>query len=126
MNPENFAYWLQGFFEILAADGGPDVELTVEQVACVKDHLALALTKVTPERGERNNERADDPQLGSLPSLLDKFLLCDKFSKPDAGIVVQPTMPNQVEPKTGVEYWKGRPIKATCTWNGDGRGRKYC
>jgi len=50
MNAENFAYWLQGYFEVLAAGDDPDAELTAEQVACIKDHLAMVLTKRTPER----------------------------------------------------------------------------
>lgn len=45
MTPENFAYWLQGFFELAGTDN-----LTPEQVKIVKDHLALVFTKVTPDR----------------------------------------------------------------------------
>lgn len=45
MSPENFAYWLQGFFEIAGTD-----ELTADQVKIVKDHLALVFEKVTPDR----------------------------------------------------------------------------
>ncbi len=51
VTPENFCYWLQGYFEVLAAGGASDVTLTVEQVACVKDHLALVMEKATPDRG---------------------------------------------------------------------------
>ena len=48
MTPENFAYWLQGFFE-LTDDGLP---LTNTQVEIIKDHLTLVFTKVTPIRIE--------------------------------------------------------------------------
>lgn len=43
MSPENFLYWLQGYLEISGAK-----ELNEEQLKCVKDHIKLALTKVTP------------------------------------------------------------------------------
>ena len=44
MSPENFTYWLKGFFELTDSK-----TLTEEQVKIIKDHLKLALTKVTPE-----------------------------------------------------------------------------
>jgi hypothetical protein len=43
MTAENFAYWLQGFFEVSQAD-----ELTKEQVQEIKNHLKLVFNKVTP------------------------------------------------------------------------------
>lgn len=43
MTPENFAYWLNGYFEI----AGKDSTLTLEQIQVIKDHLALVLKKVT-------------------------------------------------------------------------------
>ena len=43
MSPENFAYWLNGFFEISGSKA-----LTEEQVQVLKDHLKLVLTKKTP------------------------------------------------------------------------------
>ena len=45
MTPEQFTYWLQGFFELSETK-----ELTPEQVQIVKDHLALVLSKKTPDR----------------------------------------------------------------------------
>lgn len=44
MTPENFCYWLQGFFEI---NGAQSLDLAQTQV--VKDHLALVFNKVTPK-----------------------------------------------------------------------------
>lgn len=43
MNPENFTYWLQGYLEL--SESG---QLSEKQVAIIKDHIALTLTKVTP------------------------------------------------------------------------------
>jgi hypothetical protein len=43
MSPENFVYWLNGFFEISGSKA-----LTEEQVQVLKDHLKLVLTKKTP------------------------------------------------------------------------------
>lgn len=42
MTPESFCYWLQGFFELQ----NPKT-ITPEQVAVIKEHLALVFTKVT-------------------------------------------------------------------------------
>lgn len=46
MTPENFCYWLQGYFEINQHNGR--VILTSEQVDEIKNHLQLVFTKVTP------------------------------------------------------------------------------
>ena len=43
MDSVNFAYWLQGFFEMTNTKN-----LTEEQVTMIKQHLALVFTKVTP------------------------------------------------------------------------------
>lgn len=43
MTGENFAYWLQGFFEISQSDS-----LTKEQVEEIKNHLKLVFNKITP------------------------------------------------------------------------------
>ena len=45
MTPENFVYWLQGFFELKEYDGG---DLTPTQVDIIKDHIKLVLCKQTP------------------------------------------------------------------------------
>jgi hypothetical protein len=45
MTPENFVYWLQGFFEI----SDPKI-LTESQITQIKDHLSLVFKKETPSR----------------------------------------------------------------------------
>lgn len=42
MNERDFAYWLQGFFELTDTDN-----LTKEQVAVIKQHLNLVFKKET-------------------------------------------------------------------------------
>lgn len=44
MTPENFCYWLHGFFEV----GRPE-SLTKEQIEEIKNHLALVFKKETPQ-----------------------------------------------------------------------------
>jgi len=44
MNAQDFAYWIQGYFEISIVDNG----LAPEQCRVIKDHLALVFDKVTP------------------------------------------------------------------------------
>lgn len=46
MQPIHFVYWLQGYLEITDAGQKPQ-ELTKDQIACIKKHLALVLTPVT-------------------------------------------------------------------------------
>jgi hypothetical protein len=45
MNSLNFAYWLNGFFEINGV--ADDMYLTPSQVKTIREHLALMFTKVT-------------------------------------------------------------------------------
>lgn len=55
MNFDNFAFWLQGFFEISNAK-----TLDEAQVKIIKDHLGLCFKKVTPQRYPPN------PPLGQI------------------------------------------------------------
>lgn len=86
MSPENFAFWLQGYFEVLAAGDDPDAELTPEQVACIKDHLRLVFEKRTPVRSagdERRKKKAKESKLGKLAVEVRK-LDFDPFTLPGA------------------------------------------
>lgn len=58
MTPENFVYWLQGYFELNDA-AGPGISslmpgkldfLKPDQLQVIKDHLKLVLEKKTPVR----------------------------------------------------------------------------
>jgi len=42
MKPEQFCYWLQGFFEISETE-----DLSTKQVSMINEHLQLVFTKVT-------------------------------------------------------------------------------
>lgn len=44
MTTTEFAYWLQGYFEL--TDSGQ--QMSAQQVQIIKDHLNLVFTKVTP------------------------------------------------------------------------------
>ncbi len=46
MNAQEFAYWLQGFFEL----NEEDKSLTKKQVKIIRDHLSLVFKKVTHDR----------------------------------------------------------------------------
>lgn len=51
MTPENFCYWLQGFFEITDAN-----TIYPEELNMIKEHLELALSKENvTQRGTDNN-----------------------------------------------------------------------
>ena len=45
MTPQEFCFWLQGFFELTGTR-----KLTEAQVATMRDHLALVFDKQTPDR----------------------------------------------------------------------------
>ncbi len=49
MTPENFCYWLQGFFEL--HDKGRFEVIDAERARIIRDHLREVFIKVTPERG---------------------------------------------------------------------------
>jgi len=46
MTPEQFVYWLQGFFELKDNNGG----INAKQVQIIEDHLSIVFNKVTPNR----------------------------------------------------------------------------
>ncbi len=45
MTPQEFCYWLQGFFELC----GEDTEIDAEKSEIIQQHLALVFTQVTAE-----------------------------------------------------------------------------
>jgi len=70
MSPQDFAYWLQGAFEV-----SPEMlekGMTPEQVQTIQDHLNLVITKVTPNRFEEEKKKTptlkDLREEGSSPS----------------------------------------------------------
>jgi hypothetical protein len=131
MNSTEFCYWLQGYLE-LRDDDRP---LTAKQVQIIKDHLALVFNKVTPDR--KVEPAKAEEELDVWPTIeINPFDRPDVFCAPVtvAPPIVQPTMvPGKADleeivkkleerqrtenpdlrtycsPKTGVEYWAGRP-----------------
>lgn len=80
MTPENFVYWLQGMLEI----GNPKT-LNEEQVQTIKDHIALVLTKVTPDRSDNPTEAKIplSPWWGVQLPRSDGYMTCtDQLSMP--------------------------------------------
>lgn len=49
MTPENFCYWLQGYFELRSKT---EFTLTQDQVEEIKNHLQLVFRKETPFIGD--------------------------------------------------------------------------
>lgn len=49
MTPENFCYWLQGYFEISNTERTGPAPLASLQVEEIKNHLSLVLNKKTPD-----------------------------------------------------------------------------
>lgn len=52
MTARDFAFWLQGYFEIVAANPAPGGGLTPTQTACIARHLALVFAhEIDPQAG---------------------------------------------------------------------------
>jgi hypothetical protein len=49
MTPEQFAFWLHGFFEL----SGDSPTITKAQAKMISEHLDLVFTKVTPPLNEK-------------------------------------------------------------------------
>lgn len=58
MTSRDFAYWLQGYFEIKEQDGNPKIyELNKSQVEMIKRHLALVFKhEIDPSMGDKNHQ----------------------------------------------------------------------
>lgn len=46
MSPQEFCYWLQGFFELRDDHGGP-TSISAAQAECIQKHLALVFENKT-------------------------------------------------------------------------------
>lgn len=56
MTSRDFAFWLQGFFEISGADA---LTMNAEQVAMVKRHLSLVfIHEIDPSMGGKDKQEA--------------------------------------------------------------------
>lgn len=65
MTSRDFAFWLQGFFEIT---GTESLTLSAEQVAMVKKHLALVfLHEIDPSMGDQKHQNKLNETHGSAP-----------------------------------------------------------
>ena len=67
MTPENFCYWLQGFFEIVR-NGNPSTEkitITDSQSKMIEEHLQMVF--ITKQLKETKSLQVKSPVIGSLP-----------------------------------------------------------
>jgi len=55
MSPEQFTFWLNGFFEISDTNN-----LSEKQVQIIRDHLNLVFNKVTPKSSKTSNYLLND------------------------------------------------------------------
>ena len=49
MQPQDFCYWLKGYFEMQEVEHG-DISVTPQAAEAIYDHLKLVFNKVTPVR----------------------------------------------------------------------------
>ncbi len=68
MSPENFVYWLNGFFEMT-----DEYKLTEKQVQMIKNHLKLVFTNVTSQCSEEQQPVVKDIEV-KIPESLKKII----------------------------------------------------
>jgi hypothetical protein len=66
MNELNFAYWLQGYFELSKVNG--EVKLTQEQINMIDRHLNLVFNKVTDIKLEALRDVKEAPEPLNVPA----------------------------------------------------------
>jgi len=115
MSPENFTFWLNGYFEILALSKTPNAELTLQQIVCIKDHLALVFQKVTPKRDRvekrRVKRKAYETPKEDISDILqlDPAFNLDLICTPMKHVDIEESIKKHLDkPKTGAEYWVER------------------
>jgi len=84
MTPENFAFWMQGYVELV------DQKPTVEQWQSIKENLALVFTKVTSpllvdETNAKLCQTTDTPELSKEPKKL-----VDEATRLETSLASQP------------------------------------
>lgn len=103
MTPEQFCYWLHGFFEIQGS--GP---LSTMQSKIIEDHLDLVFNKVTPDRSKKpqllKEEKTDGQKFQDVIDELRKQKV-DPFDRPD--VYCAPEVHDEF--KIGVIPGKGKP-----------------
>lgn len=101
MTGQEFAYWLQGFFELTEGN-----KITSKQVKIIKDHLALVFTKVTPDHAQ-DLSTAKGPTLEQI--VKDLIKAREHNGLPPGGPHTHPN-PNPMLPKD----FPFNPFEITC------------
>jgi hypothetical protein len=83
MQSRDFCYWLQGFFELASSsDARVPAGLTIGQVDCVRQHLAMVFKhEIDPSMGGPEHQKVLDELHGSKP-------ICSTFNLPDPDKIV--------------------------------------
>jgi hypothetical protein len=99
VNPEQFCYWLHGFFEIACPIDG----LSPTQIATIRDHLDLVFTKVTPDRKAPKKvilSEQQEPEVAGDPDARKRFQeMLDELKRSRPGVTCQQVNPFDPHPK---------------------------
>lgn len=118
MTPENFAFWLQGFFELTDTD-----DLTPAQVMMVKDHLKMVFTKVTPDRAiKKKSKKARKVKVHTADEVFSKKPFESEGSLVDPTVTAEDTRKAMEKARKQAERMFPSPNR----WVGGGRGQTYC
>ena len=101
MSPENFVYWLKGYFEVSQHSDSPKT-LNEKQVEEIQNHLNLALSKVTPELSSPKDTQVITPHPTIFPQV---YCATTDFSQLLSGPIGEVLTCGVGEP-TFLEQWK--------------------
>lgn len=78
MNELNFAYWLQGYFELSKVNG--EIKLTQDQINMIDKHLNLVFNKVTEFKIDLLNQLSTENYINQhAKNRISDKTLCDTF-----------------------------------------------
>lgn len=80
MTPEQFVYWLKGFYEL-----NEPKNITEKQTLIIKDHLNLVFGKITPDRNINNIPNSIEKGNTGVP--INMTLPVNKRSKIRPGLI---------------------------------------
>lgn len=106
MTPENFVYWLHGYFELKRANGE---DISDPFLQTIEDHLRLVFEKETPDRTKSNEDvsKSNEEIIKEFQEKIREKFPIDGPYRP-SGVWPYPNYPGWIPPSD----WKGPVI--TC------------
>jgi len=101
MTPQDFAYWLQGFFELSDTEN-----LSPSQISAIREHLALVFDKKTPDNAKMKE------YVEEIENLKQELMLERLKHIPPS--IPSPSIPPMPVPNPGIPEWPEYHPIITC------------